>query len=222
MSSDAPKGALFEAFANVARAIGHPTRLELVEQLAQGERNVEALAARLGLPFASASQHLQALRRAGLVVARRSGKRMIYRLADAPATLAVLGAVGRFAVRHRADVARVVTEYFQARDAMEPVSRAALLDRARRGTVTVLDVRPPDEFALGHLPDAVNIPFAELRRRLSELPARREIVAYCRGPWCVLAFEAVAMLRDNGLRARRLEDGFPEWQAAGLPTAKAA
>lgn len=214
--SSGPKQALFAEFAAVARALGNGHRLEILEHVAQGECSVEALAERVGLPLANASQHLQQLRRAGLVAARRDGRFVRYRLSD-EAVLTLLAALRRVAERNRAEVDRVVRGYFLARDAMEPVSRDELLARSRAGLVTVLDVRPPDEFAQGHVPGATNVPLAALEARLADLDPRREIVAYCRGAWCVLSFEAVAMLRARGFRARRLEEGLPEWRAAGLP-----
>jgi ArsR family transcriptional regulator len=216
MSRPNPKQALFAQFATVAKALGHAHRLELLEQLAQGERSVEVLAQRTGLSVANASQHLQHMRRAGLVSARRAGKFVHYRLAD-DAVLDLLAALRRLAERNVAEVERVVRSYFHDRDGLEPVSREELLQRLRAGTVTVLDVRPGDEFALGHLPGAVNIPLPALEARLSELDPSQEIVAYCRGPYCVLSYEAVAALRARGFKVRRLEDGFPEWRAAGLP-----
>lgn len=214
--SIASKQALFAEFAGTARALGHPHRLEILEHLAQGERGVEALATRVGLPVANASRHLQQLRGAGLVTARRDGKFVLYRLADV-GVLRLLAELRRTAERNRAEVEKIVRGYFADRDGMEPVSREALLARLRDGLVTVLDVRPSDEFAMGHLPGAVNIPLAELETRLAELDPRQEIVAYCRGAYCVLSFEAVAALRARGFNARRLEDGLPEWGAAGLP-----
>ena len=216
MSRPNPKQALFAQFATVAKALGHAHRLELLEQLAQGERSVEVLAQRTGLSVANASQHLQHMRRAGLVSARRAGKFVHYRLAD-DAVLDLLAALRRLAERNVAEVERVVRSYFHDRDGLEPVSREELLQRLRVGAVTVLDVRPGDEFALGHLPGAVNIPLPALEARLSELDPSQEIVAYCRGPYCVLSYEAVAALRARGFKVRRLEDGFPEWRAAGLP-----
>lgn len=213
--STGPKQALFEAFASVARALGHANRLEMLEHLAQGERSVEGVAERVGLTLANASQHLQQLKRAGLVTARREGKRVLYRLAD-DAALGAMAALRGVAERNLAEVEQIVRGYFAARDSLEPVSRAELLDRLRAGLVTALDVRPPDEFAMGRVPGAVNVPLAELEARLAELDPDREIVAYCRGAYCVLSFEAVAALRARGFRARRLEDGFPEWRAAGL------
>lgn len=211
-----PKQALFAEFAGTARALGHPHRLEILEHLAQGERGVEALAEKVGLPVANASRHLQQLRGAGLVTARRNGKFVLYRLADV-GVLRLLAELRRIAERNRAEVEKIVRGYFADRDGMEPVSREALLDRLRQGLVTVLDVRPADEFAMSHLPGAINIPLAELESRLAELDPRQDIVAYCRGPYCVLSFEAVAALRARGFNARRLEDGLPEWSAAGLP-----
>ncbi|HVO16846.1 MAG TPA: metalloregulator ArsR/SmtB family transcription factor [Alphaproteobacteria bacterium] len=216
MSSVNPKKALFAQFAGVAKAVAHPHRLELLEQLAQGERNVEVLADRTGLSIANASQHLQHMRRAGLVAARRDGKFVFYRLAE-DAVLDVLAALRRVAERRSAEVERVVRSYFNDRDALEPVSRRELVARMKAGIVTVLDVRPEDEYALGHVPGALNIPLRKLRARLAELDRRREIVAYCRGPYCVLSYEAAAMLRARGFTVRRLEDGLPEWRAAGLP-----
>ena len=221
MSKQGPKAVLFEQFAAVARALAHPHRLEILEQLSQGERSVEVLAQRTGLLLGNASQHLQQLRRAGIVEARREGKFVFYRLAD-DGVLDVLASLRRTAERNLAEVDRVVRSYFLDRDALGPVSRADLMDRLRSGLVTVLDVRPEDEFALGHLPDALNIPLAELERRLRELDPAKEIVAYCRGPYCVLSYEAAALLRAHGFDVRRLEDGLPEWRAAGLPVERTA
>ena len=215
MSIRNPKQALYEQFAIVAKALGNPQRLELIEQLAQGPRSVEALATKLAMPVANVSQHLQAMRRAGLVTSERDGKFVNYRLAD-ESVLAAFAAVRAVAERHSAEVERIVRGYFDRRDDMEPVSRKELATRMKDGLVTVIDVRPADEFALGHLPGAINVPLSKLEERLSDLGADREIVAYCRGPWCVLSFEAVALLRERGFRARRLEDGLPEWRAVGL------
>src|SRR6266487_4175695 len=216
MSIPNPKLALFAQFAAVAKALAHPHRLELLEQLAQGERSVEVLADRTGLSIANASQHLQHMRRAGLVANRRDGKFIYYRLAD-DSVLELLAALRTIAERNLAEVERVVRSYFQDRDGLEPVSREELLQRSRAGAVTILDVRPEDEFLLGHLPGAVNIPLRELEVRLTVLDPAQEIVAYCRGPYCVLSYEAVAALRARGFKVRRLEDGLPEWRAAGLP-----
>jgi len=217
MSNRGPKQHVFASLAEIAQALGHAHRLELLEHLGQGERSVEDLAARAGLTLANTSRHLQLLRRAALVVGRREGKRVYYRLAGEEAVVGLLLALSRVGERNSAEIARVMASYFRARDELEPVSRDELLDRLRSGTATVLDVRPEDEFAHGHLPDALNIPLSQLERRLAELPPDQEIVAYCRGPWCVLSFEAVALLRQRGYQVRRLEDGFPEWKVAGLP-----
>jgi ArsR family transcriptional regulator len=222
MSSRGPKQAVFACLAEAARALGHAHRLELLEHLGQGERSVEDLAARTGLTFANTSRHLQILRRARLAEPRREGKRMLYSLNGGEEVVRLLHALGRVGERNVAEIERVMAAYFRARDAMEPVSREDLLARVRDGRATVLDVRPEDEFALGHLPGALNVPLAALERRLAELPRDGEIVAYCRGPYCVLSFEAVAALRARGFRVRRLEDGYPEWKAAGLPVVERA
>jgi ArsR family transcriptional regulator len=216
MSRESPKQTLFDQFAAVAKALAHPHRLGLLEQLAQGERSVEVLADRTRVSIANASQHLQHMRRAGLVAARREGKFVFYHLAD-EAILELLASLRRIAERNSAEVERVVRGYFQNHDSLEPVSRLELIERLKAGLVTVLDVRPGDEFALGHLPGAINIPLSELEKKLADLNPDREIVAYCRGPYCVLSYEAVAALRARGFKARRLEDGLPEWRAAGLP-----
>jgi rhodanese-related sulfurtransferase/DNA-binding transcriptional ArsR family regulator len=216
-----PKIEIFEQFAELARVLGQANRLELLEHAAQGERSVERLAQLTGLSLANASQHLQVLRRAGFVRARRDGKRMLYRLGDGP-VVELLGALRRYAEHGRAEVRGIVSAYFNRLDSLEPVSREALLERLDDGSVLLLDVRPEDEFALGHLPGALNIPFANLERRLAELPKDTQIVAYCRGPYCVLSFETVAALRAKGYDVRRLEDGFPEWKAAGLPLGAAS
>lgn len=217
MSSTGPKQVVFAQLAEIAQALGHPHRLELLEHIGQGERSVENLAVRAGLTFANASRHLQILRRAALVMSRRDGKRVLYTLAGEDDVIALLKALGRVGERNAAEIERVMATYFRARDAMEPIARKALIKRLKDGLVTVLDVRPDAEFALGHLPSAMNIPWPDLKKRLAELPKGRDIVAYCRGPYCVLSFEAVALLRARGYTVHRLEDGFPEWKAAGLP-----
>ncbi|HEV8332712.1 MAG TPA: metalloregulator ArsR/SmtB family transcription factor [Steroidobacteraceae bacterium] len=214
-----PKQQLYVQFAEMAKALGHAHRLEILELLAQGERSVESLAERAGLMIGNASQHLRLMRQAGLLVSRRDGKRILYRLSD-PAVLDLTAALHRLAERNLGEVKSVLAGYFNKRDSMEPVSRKELSRRLRDGLVTVLDVRPPDEFAAGHLPNAVNIPLRDLTRRVGKLPKKQEVVAYCRGPYCVLAFEAVSMLRSRGFEARRLEDGYPQWEAAGLPVEK--
>ena len=220
MSRVGPKQKVFASLAAIAQALGHAHRLEILEHLGQGERSVEDLAARTGLTLANCSRHLQLLRRVALVEARRDGKRVFYRLAGDDVVIGLLAALSRVGERNSAEIARVTVSYFRARDEFQPVSRGELLDRLRCGTATVLDVRPEDEFANGHLPGALNVPLSQLERRLAELPPDQEVVAYCRGPWCVLSFEAVALLRQRGYRARRLEDGFPEWKTAGLPTSQ--
>ena len=219
MSSLGPKQRVFVGLAEIAQALGHSHRLELLEHLSQGERSVEDLAARTGLTVANTSRHLQLLRRAALVEGRREGKRVFYRLSGEDAVVALLQALSRVGERNSAEIARVMASYFRARDELEPVSRKELLERLRCGSATVLDVRPEDEFRQGHVPGALNIPLSQLEQRLAELPVDREVVAYCRGPWCVLSFEAVAVLRQRGYQVRRLEDGFPEWKVAGLPVA---
>jgi len=222
VSSTGPKRAIFASLAEVAQALGHAHRLELLEHVAQGMRSVEELSARTNLSFANTSRHLQILRRARLVDTERRGKHVLYRLAGDAEVVELVRALGRVGERNVAEVSRVMTDYFHARDALEAVSREELIARLRDSLVTVLDVRPEDEFALGHLPGALNIPLGKLQHRLGELPVDREVIAYCRGPYCVLSFEAVAALRARGYLVRRLEDGYPEWKAAGLPVEAAA
>jgi rhodanese-related sulfurtransferase/DNA-binding transcriptional ArsR family regulator len=221
MSRNGPKQTLFAQFAALAKAVAHPLRLEILEQLAQGERSVQRLADRIGMSVANASQHLRQMHAVGLVVSRREEKFVLYSLAD-PEVLQLIASLRRVAERNDAKVKQVVQGYFEKRDAMEAVTRTELIDRYRQGMVTVLDVRPEDEFALGHLPDAINIPLEQLSERLGDLSRSREIVAYCRGPYCVLSYEAVEMLRSKGFKVRRLEDGLPEWRLSGLPVATGA
>src|SRR3990170_3775262 len=216
MSSESPKRAIFNQLAVVAKSIAHAHRLELLEQLGQGERSVDVLANRTGLSVANTSQHLQQMRRGGLVQARREGKFVRYRLSD-NSVLDLVAALRTIAEQHLAEVDRIVRSYFRDRDRLEAVTRKELMRRLKDGLVTVLDVRPVDEYALGHLPGAINIPLKMLTRQLKKLDRSREIIAYCRGAYCVLSFEAVAALRALGFEARRLEDGLPEWRAAGLP-----
>jgi rhodanese-related sulfurtransferase/DNA-binding transcriptional ArsR family regulator len=214
MSSASPKRRLFAHVAEIAQALAHAHRLELLESLAQGERSVEALAAATGLAFANVSQHLQQLRRANLAAARRDGKRVFYRLAEGP-VLQTLGALRALAESNLAEVRAVIDVYYRKLDAMEAVTPEDLMQRLRDGTSVILDVRPPEEYRQGHLPQALNITPGELEQRMGELPAGVEIIAYCRGAWCILSFEAVQKLRVHGFKARRLQDGFPEWKAAG-------
>lgn len=210
------KEALYEQFARLGKALASPRRIELLDLLCQGERTVEALAEAARMGVTNTSAHLQVLRGARLVETRREGVKVYYRLADEE-VCRFFFALRDLARARLAEVEQVVRDYLEARDELEPVSREALLERLGRGDVTVLDVRPPEEFAAGHIPGARSLPLPELERRLGELPRDVEIVAYCRGPYCVLAPEALAILRAAGFRARRLEDGFPEWRLAGLP-----
>ncbi len=219
-----PGFAIFEQLAAVARVLGHAHRLDLLAHVSQGERPVEVLAKLAGMTPANASQHLQQLRRAGFVVSRREGKHVLYRIGDGPVQ-PLLAALRAYGEASRADVRAIIGDYFErvgGVEPMEPVSRAVLLERLAAGDITLLDVRPEDEYALGHLPGALNVPLRDLEARLAELPADREIVAYCRGPYCILSVEAVALLRANGYRARRFEEGLPEWKAAGLAVDVAA
>lgn len=216
MSSDTFKQDLFAQFARVGKALGNGNRLEILEFLAQGERSVEALANVAKLTVANTSQHLQQLRQTGLVSSRKQGLKVYYRLSGDD-VIGLLDALRGVAERHLADVERLVNSYLTVKDDLEPVPRAELLARVREGLVTVLDVRPAEEYAAGHVAGAVNVPLRDLERHLKDLRTEREIVAYCRGPHCVLAFDAVARLRQQGLKARRLEDGYPEWKSAGLP-----
>lgn len=210
------KQQLYSQIARIGRAVGNGHRLELLEYLAQGERTVEALARLASLSMANASQHLQVLRQAGLVSTRREGLYVHYRLAEADVDQ-LRRVLQQLAQARIAEVEHLVRNYLGVKDSLEAIPCMELLERARAGLVTVLDVRPSEEFAAGHLPGAVNIPLKELEQRIQELPQHQEIVAYCRGPYCVLAYEAVAQLRKQGFSARRMEDGFPEWRLAGLP-----
>jgi rhodanese-related sulfurtransferase/predicted transcriptional regulator len=220
MADRTAKTALFDEFARAAKALASGRRIELLDVLANGERTVEVLASEVGLTVANASQHLQVLRQAGLVATRREGTWIYYRLA-APEVFDLWRALRTLAASRLAEVERLAAAYLGARDELEPVTREELARRLQDGDdPVVLDVRPAAEYAAGHLPGAVSIPLAELRRRLAELPADREIVAYCRGPYCAFAHEAVAVLREAGVPARRLEDGLPDWEAAGLAVAR--
>lgn len=221
MSSENPKEALLTHLAAIAKALGNSHRLELLEFVAQGDCSVEVLAKRADLSMANASHHLVSLRRAGLLTSRQEGKRVYYRLAD-DAVLELIAALRHVAERNVADVREILDGYFYDRDRLEPVSRDELLGKMKQGLVTILDVRPPDEYQSGHVPGAMNMTLAELEERLGEIPNDQEVVAYCRGAYCVLSFEAVAMLRERGFTVRRLEDGFPEWKHAGLPVEESA
>ena len=220
MGDRAAKTALFDEFARVGKALCSGRRIELLDVLANGERTVEGLARQVGLSVANASQHLQLLRRTGLVATRREGTSVYYRLATSE-VFELWRALRTLAASRLAEVERLAAAYLGTRDGLEAVTRQELARRLEEGDeLVVLDVRPAEEHQAGHLPGAVSIPVPELRRRLAELPRDREIVAYCRGPFCAFAHEAVAVLVDAGFTARRLEDGLPEWAAAGLPVTR--
>lgn len=216
MSTENFKGALFDQFARVAKAMSNGNRLELLEFLAQGEHSVDALARVSGLSVANTSQHLQQLRQAGLVTNRKERHKVFYRLSGAD-VVALVASMRVVAERHLAEVDRLVNDYLKVKDDLDPIPARKLLKMAREGLVTVLDVRPVEEFAAGHLPGAINIPLSELEKHLDQLPSSRKVVAYCRGPYCVLAFDAVTKLREKGINAFRLDGGFPEWKLDGLP-----
>lgn len=211
-----PKKRLYEQLARVAKALAQPGRLELLEALGQGERSVEGLATASGMSVANTSHHLQTLRDGGLVTSRRDGLQVIYSLSD-PAIPKLLSCMRSVAERQVAEVERIVRENFDSRDGLTPVKRDELLKLVKKGEAMVIDVRPEAEFAAGHIPGALNIPIDDLPKRLKTLPKDQEIVAYCRGPYCMFALDAVTALRKKGYRARRLEEGFPEWKAERLP-----
>ncbi|MEK7347647.1 MAG: metalloregulator ArsR/SmtB family transcription factor [Candidatus Eisenbacteria bacterium] len=221
MPNKNPKQRLYSELTRVAKALSSPGRLELIELLAQGECTVEVLARGAGLSIANASHHLQVLREARLVEARKEGQYVHYRLAG-PDVFGLFRTLRSVGGRRLAEVDQILQTYLRTRDVLEPVGRRDLLKRAEEGTVIVLDVRPPEEYRAGHIPGAISVPVEKLGARLADLPRGKEIVAYCRGPYCVMAFDAVKVLRAHGRKARRLEDGFPEWRAAGLPVAAGA
>ena len=214
------KEALFDVFATVAKALSSGRRAELIDVLAQGERSVDSLASEIGQSLANTSQHLQVLARAGLVLSRRDGNRILYRIAD-DSVEELWAALRVVAAERVAGAEQVAAAYLGDRTGLEEVSRDELARRLGDG-VLVWDVRPPDEFEAGHVPGAVSVPPEEVQRRMAELPADAEVVAYCRGPFCVYADDAVRALTSQDRRARRLEDGFPEWRRAGLPVAVGA
>lgn len=214
------KQLLFDAFASVGKALSSGRRAELVDVLVQGERSVDELAAQIGQSTANTSQHLQVLARAGLVGSRREGNRVVYRLAG-PEVEALWEQLRLVAAEHVAGLGRLAEDYLGDRSTLEEVSRDQLVQRLADGVV-VWDVRPEAEFASGHVPGAVSVPPDRIEQRLRELPADAEVVAYCRGPYCVFADEAVRAVSAQGRRAGRLEDGFPEWRRAGLPVAVGA
>jgi rhodanese-related sulfurtransferase/DNA-binding HxlR family transcriptional regulator len=218
MGDRATKDALYDGFADIAKALGSGRRCEIVDLLAQGERRVEEIADELDQSVANTSHHLRAMARSGLVTTRRDGTRIYYRLAsDRVAEL--LAALRDVAAAHAAGLERLAEAYLGDRDGIETIDRAELAARLKRREVLVLDVRPEVEFAAGHIAGARSVPIGELRRHLRALPNDAEVIAYCRGPYCVYADDAVRALRKKGFRARRLIDGFPEWQRAGLPVA---
>lgn len=216
MSSDPAKERLYQAIGRVAAALGSAGRLQILEFVAQGERSVDALAGMTGLSVANTSKHLQALRQAGLVHARKEGLRVFYSLAGDDVSL-LLASLRGVAEHRAADVDKLLQTWLAHRDELEPVPAREVLDRLKKGLVTLLDVRPAEEYAAGHLPGALNVPIEKLESYLSKLPRRKEVVAYCRGPYCLMSFEAVQKLRKRGFKAKRLQDGYPEWRAAGLP-----
>jgi len=212
---------VLEQLANLARALGHPHRLLLLTHLAQGQRSVEALAEAAGLKLGNTSQHLHRLQLAGLVVSRKEAQRVFYQLSD-EAVVRMIAKMRQVGERNLAQMSRIEQKYFVEHDRLAPISRGQLRRLMKTHSVTIIDVRPAGEFAAGHLPGALNLPLAELQRRLRELPRDKEVIAYCRGPYCLMSYEAVERLRLRGFKATRLEDGFPEWKAAGLPVAASA
>jgi rhodanese-related sulfurtransferase len=216
MNEGAAKSALFDAFASVAAALGSGRRAEIVDLLAQGERSVEEVASEIGQSVASASHHLRLLAKSGLARSRRDGNRVFYRLAS-ERVAELWAAVRDVATHHVAEVTVLAGEYLGDRDEVELLSAPELNDRLEQGKVVLLDVRPEAEYRSGHIAGAVSAPLERLASVAATLPKRREIVAYCRGPYCVYADEAVRLLRARGLRARRLDVGFPEWRRGGLP-----
>jgi rhodanese-related sulfurtransferase/DNA-binding transcriptional ArsR family regulator len=221
LSSHEVQHKLFAQFAQVADGLAHGHRLALLELLSQGERDVESLANVTGLSVASVSQHLQRLKRAGLVAARRAGRRQIYQLSS-PRVSALVTSLQRIAEECVAEVEKLVDEALRARDTEPPVSARELARLVKQGAVTVVDVRPEQEYAAGHLPGAVNMPVESLRRRARELPRQHPLVVYCRGPYCVLALDALEFLHQKGFKVRRMEESVAEWQRAGLPVERSA
>jgi len=210
------KDGLYDQFARIGKAVAHPKRIELLDLLCQGERSVEVLAQAAALSVTNASAHLKVLREARLVETRKEGTRVYYRLGS-ESVCELYFSVRDVAAERFAEVEMMVRDYFEARDQLEPVTREELLARTDDGSVLVLDVRPKEEYQAGHIPGAISIPMAHLEERLADLPRGTEIVAYCRGPYCVLAPQALEVLRRHGFKARRLQDGLPEWRHAGLP-----
>jgi len=216
MQSKGVKGQLFDQLARVGKAVSNGNRLELLEFLAQGEKGVEALAKVSGLSIANTSQHLQQLRYAGLVTGRKEGQRVYYSLSD-DSVIDLLGLLRNIAEKNLAEVDQLINTYLKQKDSLEPITLEELNQRLKDGLVMLVDVRPPDEYSSGHIGGAVNVPLKELQNYMKNLDPNKEIVAYCRGAYCLMSFDAVSKLRDKGFKARRLEDGFPEWKRAGLP-----
>jgi rhodanese-related sulfurtransferase len=208
------KDSIYEQFARLGKAVSAPKRLELLDLLCQGPRNVETLAEEAAISVANASQHLQTLRAARLVDAEKKGLYVEYRLADEE-VCRFFHSLRGLAETRLAEVEQVTRAYLEERGAMEPVQSTELLRRVRDGQVTVLDVRPAEEYRAGHIPGALSVPLPELKKRLTELPRNREVVAYCRGPYCVMAIEAVELLRKRGFKAHRMEQGIADWRSRG-------
>ncbi|VAW71695.1 Transcriptional regulator, ArsR family [hydrothermal vent metagenome] len=207
---------LFSQFARIGKALSNGNRLEILEFLAQGERSVDELSKVSGLTVGNTSQHLQQLRQSGLVKTRKSGLKVYYRITDNE-VIKLMSLLRTVAESNLAEVDKLVSTYLITKDELEPICREELLSRVKEDLVTVIDVRPAEEFAAGHISGACNIPLADLEKRMEELDPDLEVIAYCRGPHCVLAFDAVARLRQQGLQVRRLEEGYPEWKLAGFP-----
>ncbi len=210
------KDAIYEQFARIGKAVSSPKRLELLDLLCQGERTVEVLAKEAGISLANASQHLRVLRAARLVDSEKSGQFVIYRLTD-QAVCDFVRAIRVLAEREMAEVEQIKRRFLEGKEGLEPLDRNTLIQKVKDGTAVVLDVRPREEYQAGHLPRAISIPLGELEQRLSELPKDQEIVAYCRGPYCVLAIQAVEILREKGFQAFRMEEGVHDWRAMGFP-----
>lgn len=215
------KDALFAQFAQIGAAFASPKRIEIIDVLAQGERNVETLARETGLTVANTSRHLQILKAANLVAFRKDGLQVFYRLAD-PMVLRGYRSLQALSEARLAEVDRLARDYFGNADGLEPVRKEELLRRVKSRDAVVLDVRPGEEYAAGHIAGALSIPLGELKRRLADIPDGAKVIAYCRGPYCVLAAEAVRLLRQHGFDAVRLADGYPEWRDSGLPVEDAA
>lgn len=216
MKANTFKNDLFTQFARVGKALSNPNRLELLEFLAQSSRSVDALSKLAKISIANTSQHLQHLRHAGLVTSQKEGLKVYYSISGDD-VIYLLNSLRDVAERHISDVDKIVNTYLTAKDNLDPIPATELLERAKQDLVTVLDVRPKEEFDAGHVRGAINVPIEELEQHLQQFDPEQEIVAYCRGPHCILAFDAVAQLRENGFQARRLENGYPEWKVAGLP-----